>query len=212
MWENLHCVSLFTEYGTILSSFQRISTAPPRVSFGWSVLVKDLYQRALDAGKWKQKYNSGPKPRSGSGGKRLDSSTGGPPLCSTQEYCSPAPAGGLPTGSNCRSQSEFPKDTTKECWGGQTGGRDPVDAFEYFYVALSGYCVRNVGVLLRTADQSWVGEGSSDANWSLILTRVFSWHISAHVRWCCPVFGSNLSFHFSRAFYAQLFFLVYRCV
>lgn len=110
--------------------------SPPRVSFGWSVLVKGLYQRVLDAGKWKQKYKSGPKPRSGSGGKRLDSSTGGPPLRSTQEYCSPAPAGGLPTGSNCRSQSEFPKDTTKECWGGQTGGRDPVDAFEYFYVAL----------------------------------------------------------------------------
>lgn len=105
-------------------------------SFGWSVRVKGLYIQVLDAGKLKQKYNSGTKPRSGSRGKSLDTSTAGPPLCSTQEYCSPTHAGGLPTGSYCSSQSDFPKDTTKECQG-QLRGRDSVDVFEYFAVAVS---------------------------------------------------------------------------
>lgn len=137
---------MFTEYGTIGSCFQRISgvfffvfflcNSLSRVSFGWSGLVKDLYLRPLDAGKLQQKYNSGIKPRSGSGGKSLDASTAGPPLPSTQEYCSPTHAGGSPTGSNCSTLSDFPKDTTKECWG-QVGVGELVDVFEYFYVAVS---------------------------------------------------------------------------
>lgn len=66
---------MFTEYETIGPSFQKISgfflcNNLSRVSFGWSVLVKGLYLRALDAGKLKQKYNSGTKPRSGSRGSR----------------------------------------------------------------------------------------------------------------------------------------------
>lgn len=78
-------------------------------------------------------------------------------------------AGGLPTGSHFTSQSDFPKDTTKEC-SGQAGGRDSENAFGYFYAAVSGqarvwfqnykgdtwcvFAIRNVGVSLRTADQS----------------------------------------------------------
>lgn len=49
----------------------------------------------------------------------------------------PSNAGGLPTGSNFTSQSDFPKDATKEC-SGQVRGRDSENVFEYFYVAVSG--------------------------------------------------------------------------
>lgn len=65
----------------------------------------------------KQKHNSGPKPRSRSRGKWLDTRTARPPLCSTQEDCSPPNAGGLPPASHFSSQSHFPKDPTKECSG-----------------------------------------------------------------------------------------------
>lgn len=128
---------MFSERGTIGPCFQGVSVflmQRPLKGLVW--LVNGLYLRALDAGKLNEKYNSGTKPRSGSRGKSLDTSTAGPPLHSTQEYCSPTHAGGLPTGTNCSSQSDFPKDTIKEC-SGQLRGRDSVHVFEYFYVAVS---------------------------------------------------------------------------
>lgn len=65
----------------------------------------------------KQEDNSGRQPRNESKGKSVDASTAAPPPCFTLEYCSPTYAGGLPTDSNYSSQSDFPKDTTKECLG-----------------------------------------------------------------------------------------------
>lgn len=90
IWEKLCCVSLHVHRiwnnRTILpksfSLFFKCNSLS-RVSFGWPVRVKDLYLQALDAGKSKQKYNSGTQPRSGSRGKSLRTRTAGPPLLHT---------------------------------------------------------------------------------------------------------------------------------
>lgn len=71
--------------------------------------------------------------------------------------------------------------------------------------------IKNVGVLLRTADQSWDLQRfrlwrmqwcAVLANWSWSLTSVFSLHIRPHVddaaqssALALSFFGSNLSFH-----------------
>lgn len=112
----------------------------------------------------------------------LDTCTAGPSLGCTQEYCSPSNAGGLPTGRNFSSQSDFPKDTTKEC-SGQVGGRDSVDVFEYFYAAaVRGraqfhvqYCEGDdlyvLGVILRSHPheaRSIALDGSLDVSISMV--------------------------------------------
>lgn len=59
-----------------------------------------------------------------------------PAPCVTLEYCSPAPAGGLPTDSNYSRWSDFPKDTTQECEG-QLAGRSAVDAAKRLSVGVN---------------------------------------------------------------------------
>lgn len=117
------------------------------VSFGWFVPVKGHYLWTLNTGKslQQQKDNSGRRPRSESRGKALDASTAATPLrppSSSSPWSIVVP---LPQVDHLHTviQTDFPKDTTKECQG-QVWARHPVNHWMSF-TSLSCSC--SIGVL-----------------------------------------------------------------
>lgn len=132
LWEKPCCFSFHihkknkkqAESGTKGLDFHRTSVflqckSLSRVSFGWLMPVRGHYLRALDAGKCLKKQR-GQQWKIAKKWEQRTFPTAAPPLCFTLEYCSPTPAGGLPTDSNYTSV-RFSKGYNKGMLGSGSG-------------------------------------------------------------------------------------------